>query len=330
MKKLFQYIFLTLICTSSCKVNDIGRSNSQNEIPVVQSNPAFKVILEEDIVYAKGLNHESVNSSAAAVMPLKLDVYVPDNNLKNRPAYMFIHGGGFAGGSKQQEKIKNLANYFTSRGWVFISIDYRLKKHKGTVPLQWKNYATNVPKNKIRQFLAIYPAIRDAKAALRWVIANSDRYNINTNFITVGGGSAGAVTSIALGISNNEDFRDEININQDPTLLNTNLEQSFQIRTIVDLWGSKIALYALEEIFGLDRFDSNDPSLFIAHGTEDTVVPFSRAEELKTVYEANKVPLAYYPLKGKGHGAWNATVYDKRLEELMFDFIVKQQNLTLE
>ena len=330
MKKLFQYIVLTLILTSSCKVNDFGSSNSKKDIPVVQSTSSYQVIVTEDITYAEGLSHESINSTKATTMPLKLDVYVPDNDLKNRPAYMFIHGGGFAGGSKQQDKIINLANYYTSRGWVFISIDYRLKKHKGTVPQQWKNYSMNVPKAKVCQFLAIYPAIRDAKAALRWVVANADTYKINTNYITVGGGSAGAVSAITLGISNHEDYRDEISINQDPTLTSTNLEQSYQIKTIIDHWGSKIALYALDEIFGHNRFDSNDPSLFIAHGTDDPIVPFSKAEELKSIYETNGVPFAYYPLEGKKHGAWGATISNKRLEELAFDFIVQQQNLVVE
>lgn len=302
----------------------------QNEIPTVQSTSTYKVILEEDIIYAEGLSHESVNSSNSNKFPLRLDIYVPDNTIKNRPAYMFIHGGGFVGGSKQQGRIIDLANYYTSRGWVFISIDYRLKKDKGTVPQEWLNYSANVPKDRADQFLAIYPAIRDAKAALRWVVANADTYNINTNYITVGGGSAGAIAAITLGVSNLEDFRDEISSNQDPTLTSTNLDKSYQIRTIIDLWGSKVALDALEKIFKHHRFGSNDPSLFIAHGTEDTIVPFSSAEELKSIYDINGIPCAYYPLEGVGHGGWNASINNMRLEELAFDFIVEQQNLIVE
>lgn len=328
MKTLFFFFLSTLPFLAFS--NDDFSTGSQNEIPTVQSTPTYKVIIHEDVIYAEGLSHESVNSANATTIPLKLDIYVPDNNIDNRPLYMFIHGGGFAGGSKQQARIINLANYYTSRGWVFISIDYRLKKNMGTVPQEWANYSTNVPKDKARQFLAIYPAIRDAKAALRWVVVNADTYNINTNYVTVGGGSAGAITAISMGISNQEDFRDEMDTNQDPTLTSANLEQSYQIRTIIDLWGAKIALDALEKIFGHQRFDSNDPSLFIAHGTEDPTVPFIRAEELKSIYETNGVPFAYYALEGKKHGAWDATVNNKRLEELAFDFIVEQQNLIVE
>jgi acetyl esterase/lipase len=302
----------------------------QNEIPVVQSAQTYNVLVKENIVYAEGLCHDSLNSENATTIPLKLDVYIPDNDIENRPAFLFIHGGGFSGGSKQQSQIINWANYYTSRGWVFISIDYRLKRDKGTVPKQWVDYTVNVPKGKGTQFLAVYPAIRDAKAALRWLIANADTYNINTNYITVGGSSSGAVTAVTIGISNQEDYRDEIDTNQDLTLSSTNLEQSYQIRTIVDLWGSKTGLDILEKVFNHQRFDSNDPSLFIAHGTKDPTVPFSKAEDLKSIYKANGVPLCYYPLEGFGHGAWNATVNNKRLEELAFEFIVEQQKLIME
>jgi acetyl esterase/lipase len=191
-------------------------------------------------------------------------------------------------------------------------------------------HAANLPNDQVGQYLAIYPAQRDAKAALRWLVANADLYHINTDYITVGGGSAGAITAITLGISNPEDFRDEIDLTQDPTLSSTNLEEGYQIKTIVDLWGSKVALDINQEIYGHQRFDSNDPPLFIAHGTEDPTVLFSEAEALKALYDSTGIPLAYYPLQGKGHGAWSATVNGKRLEKLAFDFIVEQQGLLVE
>jgi len=317
---------LTVILLTSLFSAFSNNANLQNEIPVVQSGQTYDVVVNEDIEYAKALSHDSINRANATTIPLKLDVYVPDNDLENRPAYIFIHGGGFKGGSKQQSHIINLANYYASRGWAFISIDYRLKKDNGTVPQEWVDGAKNqnVP---IDRLAPIYPAQRDAKAALRWIVANADTYNINTNYISVGGASAGAITALAIGISIPEDFRDEIDINQDPTLASTNLEQAFKIRTIVDLWGSKVALDINEKVFGHQRFDSKNPSLFIAHGTEDPTVPFNKAKELKVIYETNGVPLAYYPLEGAGHGAWGAKVKNRSLAELSFDFIVEQQNL---
>ena len=68
---------------------------------------------------------------------------------------------------------------------------------------------------EVQQATAMYLAQRDAKAALRWIVANANTCNINKDFITVGGASAGAITTIALGISNQEDFRDEISVLED-------------------------------------------------------------------------------------------------------------------
>ena len=315
MKALVLSFLSTLVFFVYCKADKGISSGLQEEIPVVQSSSVYNVLVEKDIVYAKALSHDTVNSANATTITLKLDVYVPDNQIENRPVYLFVHGGGFTGGSKQQTQIIALANYYASRGWVFISIDYRLKNDYGTIPRKWLDFSTYVPPARVAQFLAIYPAQRDAKAALRWVMANADTYKINRNYITVGGGSAGAITAIGLGVSNQEDFRDELDTIQDPTLTTTHLEQSYQIRTIIDLWGAKVALDLLEQIFGHQRFDGNDPSLFIAHGTEDPTVPFMNAKDLKSIYETTGAPFAYFALEGKKHGAWDATVNNKSLKD---------------
>jgi len=75
---------------------------------------------------------------------------------------------------------------------------------------------------------------------------------------------------------------------------------------------------------------AKNPSLFITHGTEDTTVPFISAEDLKTIWETNEIDFVYYPLEGKGHGPWGATVNGKSLSDLSFDFVVNNQNLNVE
>ncbi|MDA8757966.1 carboxylesterase family protein [Flavobacteriaceae bacterium] len=83
---------------------------------------SYSVNVTTDIVYAEGLSHDQSSISPFAI-PLKLDVYYPDNNSTNRPVFMFIHGGGFTGGIKHKPEIVDMANYYASRGWVFVSID---------------------------------------------------------------------------------------------------------------------------------------------------------------------------------------------------------------
>ena len=200
----------------------------------------------------------------------------------------------------------------------------------GTIPQEWIDATSGGAPSNLNQIYAMYPAHRDAKAALRWIIANADNYHINTDYITVGGGSAGAITSIGLGVSELGDYKDEISLSEDNTLSTTNLSQTYEVQTILDFWGSNASVEILELIYGYQRFDSNDPALFIAHGTEDPTVPFSSAEDLKTIWETNEIDFVYYPLEGRGHGPWGATVNGKSLSDLSFDFIVDNQNLNVE
>ena len=110
----------------------------------------------------------------------------------------------------------------------------------------------------------------------------------------------------------------------------TNLDQTYEIKSIVDFWGSNAALEVHKIIYGTNRFDSNDPPLFIAHGTEDPTVLFSEAEELVRLYDSTGAPIELNTLEGRGHGAWGATVDGKSLSDLSFDFLVAQQELILD
>ena len=330
MKSIFPIIVIAFLFTACNDNDDNLADDNQNIIPSLSSDAIYNVTLIQDIIYAEGLSHQSINSSNASPISLKLDLYIPDNDSENRPVFMFIHGGGFTGGDKQSYPIGTLANYYASRGFVFASINYRLSDDLGTIPEVWQNYTTNLDPTLAPQYLAIYPAQRDAKAALRWIVANAATYKINTDYITVGGGSAGAITAITLGISNLEDFRDELDFTTDPTLITTNVSENYSVKTIVNFWGSKVALDSHEFVFHTNKFDSNDPALFTVHGTLDPTVPYTSATDLQSIYEITGAPFQLHTLEGYGHAAWNATVDGKPLSELSFNYVVSQQELVLE
>lgn len=330
MKKFFKIVAFTFMVSAHSQDKENNVMLPLEGVPVVKTEATYKVLIEENISYAEGLSHQEINSKSSKKIPLKLDLYAPDNTSKNRPVIVLIHGGGFVKGSKEVQPIVKIANYFAERGWVAVSISYRLKKHKGTLPQEWIDYTANIPKWKIPPFMAIYPAIRDAKAAMRWVVGNAKTYGINTDYITVGGGSAGAITAIAVGISKPEDYRDELSTTQDSSLATTNLNQTYRVKTILDFWGGKTGLDILQKMDGNQRFSSAIPPVLIAHRIADPTVPFSNAEDLKAMYEKYKVPFAYYPLQGEGHGAWGEKVKNKSLSDLSFDFIIEQQRLKVE
>ena len=298
-----------------------------------------------DIVYAEGLSHNLTSTTPVAVS-LNLDVYYPDDDSTGRPVFMFIHGGGFVGGTKPKPEILDMADYYASRGWVFASIDYRTTAELGSIdgmttedvvsyytgiaPEEWIRYAAEGAEDslQLQQSIAMYTAQRDAKAALRWIVANSTEYAIDTNYITVGGASAGAITTIALGISNQDDFTDELSITDDPTLSTTNLDAAYTVQSMVYFWGSKIKLDLFEAVYGVNPYDANDPELFMAHGdADDPVTPYEGAIEIQEIYNALGIHNELVTLEGKGHGAWNAKVDGKGLFELSHEFLVERQGL---
>lgn len=245
---------MLLMVLSSCK-KDETTDKTIPESMTVKSSSTYTVVVEQDVKYGEGLSHQTLNSTSYSVLDLNLDVYKPADNTKKKPGILLIHGGGFVGGDKSDVNIVNLANYFASRGWVAFSINYRLLGNKGTVPSEWIQYAQNsVPLADQSQFLALYPAHRDAKAALRWLIANANQYNIDTNYITVGGGSAGAIIATTLGITNTTDFTNEISLTNDPSLATTNLNSNkYTVKTILDFWGSGVAVTANNIVYGFNR-----------------------------------------------------------------------------
>ena len=309
-------------------------------VPTVMADSTYAIVVDTAIVYAQGLSHETLNSDTSTTMPLLLDAYVPQGAGDNRPAIVVIHGGGFTGGSRSGWRPVSQAEYFASRGWVAFSIDYRLLSDIGTVPQEWADSvfsagADSVALGQLAQGIAIYPAHRDAKAALRWVAAHAEDYSINMEYLTVGGGSAGAITSVGVSVTELSDFTNELTVAQDPTLATTHLDETYEVQTILDFWGAPTSVNLLEGVYGVDRFDPSDPPLFIAHGTADSTVVFSNGEMLQETWETHGIPHVFYPLEGAGHGPWDATVPDdngnpQTLFELAFDFVVAQQTLQVE
>ena len=340
MKKkiaLFLVVLMFTVSLSGCLRNGKGGNDDQSGI-IYEPGP-YDVLSYENLVYASGLAHTESSTEPSAV-PLKLDVYCPDSNSTNRPVLMFIHGGGFTGGIKHKPEIVEMGKYYASRGWVYISIDYRtteelgdldgmsqqqiVEYYRGIAPQEWVEHALEggEGEKQIQQAVAMYAAQRDSKAALRWVVANADTYHIDIDEIAVGGASAGAITTIALGITDESDFRDEISINEDPTLATTNVNETYDVKSMVYFWGSNVKVELYNTVYDVDRYDEDDPELFMAHGDgNDPVTPYEGALALQDIYDSLNIHSELVTLEGHGHGAWNAVVDGKGLFELSFQFL---------
>ena len=100
---------------------------------------------------------------------------------------------------------------------------------------------------------------------------------------------------------------------------------------MVFFWGSNLKLDLFNSVYDVDRYDSNDPELFMAHGTDDRnpSTAYSEATELQGIFDSLGIYNQLVTLEGKDHGAWNATVDGKGIFELSFDFLVDRQNLDI-
>ena len=118
-----------------------------------------------------------------------------------------------------------------------------------------------------------------------------------------------------------------MSVQADPTLLATNLDQTYKVKTILDFWGSKGSVDATCSLHNKELYNEKNPALFIAHGTDDPKVSFQEAEDLKAIYKKTGATYILYALDGQGHGPWLHKQNGKSLGDLALKFITEQQHL---
>jgi len=338
---LITFLMLPCACTPSGgqdtedpeETGDTDDTDDTDEVmpeepPTVSRSPAYTFKKTESVVYAQGMVDANWGTTPGTAQDLLLDYWEPvGTDGSPRPALMFIHGGGFVGGSRSQSALVDLCEAFASRGWVTASIDYRLRDDAGPIPKEWAAAADKA--GSPGQVRAMYLAARDGRAALRWMTANAEMLNIDPDYFAVGGGSAGAFTAIAVGVSGPRDYLNDLTVEEDPTLASTNPTAPVAVQAILDFWGGPSIPLISEAIDGLSRFDAADPAIAIVHGTEDPTVSYDEATNLVGLYESTGATYALYPLEGKGHGPWGARWEGQSLAEVSFDFLVANQELNV-
>lgn len=265
MHRLLFISILALITANSAMADKLGR-------------------LEKDIEFANVDGHS-----------LKLDLYLPFHEDEPR-LVVWIHGGGWRGGSKEKCEIPWLMNH----GYAVASISYRLTDK------------------------AIFPAqIHDCKAAVRWLRANTGKYGYRTDKIAVAGSSAGGHLAALLGTTGGvEALEGDVG---------GNLDQSSRVDAIIDYYGAtdfiqrtktqphktikegSIVRLLLgspaDEKVDLARQASSafhvtpdDPPLLIFHGRKDDKVLIGQSERIVAVYEEAGLPVTLHVLEEAGHG----------------------------
>jgi acetyl esterase/lipase len=234
----------------------------------------------------------------------KLDLYLPEKADAPLPLVVFIHGGGWQAGSKD-DGGPGLG--LLAKDYAFASINYRLSQE------------------------AKYPAqIEDCKAAIRFLRANAKKYSLDPDHIGVWGASAGGHLVALLGTTGKVKELEGDGPNKD---------QSSAVQAVVDWFGptdmlqmkaqadaQKDVKFALDadspdspvgKLFGgavqdkKDLAEKANPIHFIAkdaapilimHGDKDNLVPLAQSKILDEALKKAGVESTLVVLEGSGHG----------------------------
>jgi acetyl esterase/lipase len=224
----------------------------------------------------------------------RLDVYAPKDGVVGAPVMVYIHGGAWVIGDKR-EQGKPMLFELVSRGWVCVSINYRLSP-KGT----WPDH------------------IVDCKKAIAWVKEHISEYGGDANFVALSGGSAGGHLCALAALTAGDPlwqpgFEDA----------DTSVDACVPFYGVMDMTGTmsgpgkygpglrrlleqRVMKTKSEEVFNQAsptyRVHPDAPPFFVLHGTNDTLVPINVARrfvaELRSV---SKAPVLYAELPRAQH-----------------------------
>ena len=144
-------------------------------------------------------HHRQVDASGNEILHLWVADPV-DNTAANRPAIVWVHGGGFVGGIGSEYGLAAGAGLqYAKRGYVGLSIEYRIDTTSQCQYVQDHQHDVPLPPNfdalRAQCVRGITAAVQDAQAAVRWVRRHAVAYRIDPNRVAIGGFSAGAVTA---------------------------------------------------------------------------------------------------------------------------------------
>ncbi len=141
------------------KLSDKAYFNDLDRIDLSKLDRGVKVVKDISYTNDNSLEH-------------KLDIHYKDNH-KLKPILVNIHGGGFISGYKEMDSL--FANYLAQRGLVVFNVNYRLA------------YPT----------IHVFDQIEDIAHALKWIVANAEKYEANSHEMYIAGHSAGGVLAVA-------------------------------------------------------------------------------------------------------------------------------------
>jgi len=243
----------------------------------------------------------------------KLDLYLPRGQQEPVPALIQIHGGGWVGGSKEGNSLRFLP--YLEMGWAVINVEYRLGR------------------------VALAPAaVEDCLCALRWIIRNAERYNIDASKLVLTGYSAGGHLALTTGLVPSSAGLDLQCPGNEPLEVAA-IVNWYGITDVGDLLeGKNMKTYAVQWMASMpDRYEIAErvspltyvraglPPVLTIHGDADPTVPYSHAVRLRDALDEAGVPNQLHTVPGGGHG--NFTVEEYQVAYEVIRKFLKEQGL---
>ncbi|MFO1447799.1 MAG: alpha/beta hydrolase [Opitutaceae bacterium] len=224
---------------------------------------------------------------------LELNIAQPQNaGTTPRPAILCIHGGGFRAGKR--ERYDELCIELAGRGYVAATVSYRLAPR-----------------------FAFPAAVIDCKAAIRWLRANANRYNINSDRIGVMGESAGGHLAQFLGVTADvREFDVGCHLDQGswvacvvshfgPSDLSRSYGRSVDAGVVLPMFfGGRLETHFRAHIRGSPLYwvTPNAAPTLVIQGTRDDRVGYEQAVWLVDRLHAAQVEVELMTIPGAGHG----------------------------
>jgi len=224
----------------------------------------------------------------------KLDLYKRRDTQGPQPTVIYIHGGGWVGGSKEASLMALMP--WLEMGWNVVNVEYRLGR------------------------VSLAPAaVEDCLCALRWVAANAQRHDIDLGKLVVTGGSAGGHLSLTTGMIPQSAGLDRqcpgVPLPKVAAIVNF-----YGITDVVDLLdGPNQKSYAVawlasmpdreaiaRRVSPLTYVRQDLPPILTIHGDADPTVPYNHALRLQEALNKAGVPNQLLTISGGKHGNFTA------------------------
>lgn len=205
--------------------------------------PRYAIGESKDVVFGRVLRSQDGEKDYTNLL---MDLYYPRNDgSEARPLLMTFHGGSFLEGDKRDSSLVEWNRYFASLGYVVSCVNYRLGYRR----------------NRDATDEAMYRALKDANAAVRFVLKR-DSLRIHSGRIFASGEDAGAITALNLAYFREENFPEIIQESGDSIrVMRPPLVRGFDIRAVANLWGAvpDTAILHNADIPVISFQDRNDP-----------------------------------------------------------------------